>query len=260
MRRILWIIFLVLGSTSLLKAQSDTVTMANPHLVRTNPDTAENCLAPSVTVTATADTVCTGESVTIQAVVSANGLVPPSVAVGDILCTDSTFVKPSAWAGSGQTALGVVFFVDSTGLHGWAVNLTDQTSSLKWSNSNEDVPNLTNRASFFSSTDSLSQYSGYFNTQCMLDAGTAVQYPVAYGVDFENGWYVPDIVQLNLLMSQFFFVNPTLQLLGSSFNMTQSYWSSTEHSSSKAWMMSLIGRIEIENKSNSHLVRSIRNF
>jgi hypothetical protein len=192
--------------------------------------------------------------------VSGNGVVVPLVAIGDILCTDSSFVKPSDWATSGQTAWGVVFYVDSTGSHGWAVSVASQISSSKWSSSNVDVLDLPNRISFISNTDSISQYSGYYNTQYIRAAGTATQFPAAYSVDFDNGWYLPDIVQLNLLMAEYYFVNPTFQMLGASFNTSQSYWSSTEYSSNKAWIVSLVGTLETEYKSASHLVLSVRDF
>ena len=92
------------------------------HLTLTDP--------PQVTVTATDDTVCAGDAVTLAAVVqNASAVVipppPPAVAIGDILCTDGSTVKPSEYASSGKTAMGVVFYVDNTGEHGWAVHLQD---------------------------------------------------------------------------------------------------------------------------------------
>ena len=156
--------------------------------------------------------------------------------------------------------MGVVFYVDSTGSHGWAVKVTGQVPSSKWANSYGDVPYLTDRYSFLSASDSVQHYSGEYNTQCILAAGDATQFPIAYVVDVEDGWYVPDIVQLNVLMSEYYYVNPTFQMLGFPFNMTQNYWSSTEHSSSKSWMMNVSGGMKTESKTASHLVLSIRGF
>lgn len=43
---------------------------------------------------------------------------------GDVLCTDGSTVKAADYAGGSKTARGVVFYVDTTGQHGWAVKLT----------------------------------------------------------------------------------------------------------------------------------------
>ena len=50
------------------------------------------------------------------------------VHVGDIYCTDNTTVSPENFATSGKTALGVVFFVDNSQQHGWALALNDAGS------------------------------------------------------------------------------------------------------------------------------------
>lgn len=258
MKKILWIILLLLGSSSLVKAQSDTVVMVHPHNDVFDGDTDPDCLTPAVTIVRSVDTVCEGDSVTLQAVVSENGIMISPIVVGDILCTDNSIVKPSEWPSEGQTAMGVVFFVDTSGMHGWAVSLEDYTVQVKWANANVNVVNLSNRQSFFINGGTLSQYSGYYNTQCL--AATPGLCPVVSAVDFDNGWYVPDIVQLNILISQYYFVNSSLLLVGTSFNLNQNYWSSTPYSQSKAWMENFQGKVMPENKSNTHLVRSIRNF
>lgn len=70
-----------------------------------------------------------------------------SVSIGDILCTDGSTVKPEQFALSGKTAKGIVFYVDDTHLHGWAVHLYYQGSTL-WSPVSYDIPDLPNYKTF----------------------------------------------------------------------------------------------------------------
>lgn len=59
----------------------------------------------------------------------------PVVGVGDLLCADGTTVKPDDYASSGKTAMGVVFYVDTTGVHGWAASLrTPGVYGCVWNN------------------------------------------------------------------------------------------------------------------------------
>ena len=59
--------------------------------------------------------------VIIMTLVSVSLYGQEQVHVGDILCTDNTVISHDAFASSGRTALGIVFFVDNTQQHGCAV-------------------------------------------------------------------------------------------------------------------------------------------
>ena len=63
------------------------------------------------------------------------------VHVGDILCQGNLIYSPSIYPSSGATAIGVVFYVDYTGQHGWAVALQD-AGSYQWgcTNTSCDTP------------------------------------------------------------------------------------------------------------------------
>jgi hypothetical protein len=145
------------------------------------------------------DTICEGESVTLTALV-----VYP--APGDILCTDGSIVKLQDWPVQGKTAKGIVFFVDDTKMHGYAVALTRRNSN--WSNQSTTVNGL--HANWRAA---IRDFNGAQNTQAIR----ALNYPVTqnYGnVDFTQGWYLPSAGQLNLLFGTLRNVNLGLQAVG----------------------------------------------
>lgn len=234
----------------------------------TQVDTLHLTLLPplQVTVTVSNDTVCEGDAVTLDAVVlNADDFIAPStpaVAVGDILCTDGTTVKPSEFSSSGKTAMGVVFYVDNTGEHGWAMHLQDQGTDVQWSPIGQyaDIPMLTN---YSEPRDAIMDLDGYSNTQNIRNAGPATQYPAAYAVDFANGWYLPALGQIRLIFSEMVTLNTSLQVVGGTqfpMNNYYYYWSSTEESSPFAWNVSYGGSMGSYGKGFNHRVRSIRNF
>jgi hypothetical protein len=221
--------------------------------------------ATEVSVTATADTVCSGGTVTLQASAT-HSVVAPPLAVGDILCTDGTTVKPSAFAASGKTALGVVFYVDNTGEHGWAVHLDDQSTGIFWTPAGqfEDIPTLNN---YTEPRDAIMDLDGYSNTQKIRNAGDASRYPAAYAVDFDNGWYLPAAGQLRLLIAETLTLNQSLQVVnGTLFRVNEYYfyWSSTEYGLNRVWEVSDTGNTSHYDKNTANIeyigVRSIRNF
>ena len=215
---------------------------------------------PEATITVTTDTICEGEEVTLQASNSSSGLVlhVPPVAIGDILCTDNSIVKPADWPVVGKTAKGIVFHVDNTGEHGWAVHLQDQGTNLKWGGYGIDIPALPNQTG----TNIFTDLNGYSNTQAIRAAGNASTYPAAWAVDFNSGWYLPANGQLRVLLSVIVFVNATLDVVeGQQFPMNESfmYWSSTECSNIYAGFLrnNAMGGIL---KSSNGKVRSICSF
>lgn len=212
------------------------------------------------TITVTADTICEGEEVTLQAVATIHN---KTIAIGDILCTDGTTVKPAEYSNSGKEAMGIVFYVDNTGRHGWAVNLHDQSSGIPWSPSGswEDIPTLVNH---LSSRAAIKDLDGYNNTMKIRAAGDNNAYPAAYSVDFANGWYLPAAGQLNLLYAELVTINASLQIVGGTqFSMYSSltYWSSTEYTIHYAYYLASGELISgYDNKGVNFSVRSTRDF
>ncbi len=221
---------------------------------------------PQATISVSADTICEGDEVSLQgAAVSATPVFyVPTVAVGDILCTDNSIVKPSDWPVAGKTAMGIVFYVDNTGEHGWAVHLQDQDYGYQWGGYGSDIPNLTN---YTMTHDALYDFDGYYNTQVTRNYGNSNVYRTVWMVDFNNGWYVPALGQLNVLVSEILVLNASLQIVnGIPFPMDNnySYWSSTEYNQNYVWAIFGYGQVRYDLKQNSyynnHRLRSVRDF
>lgn len=220
---------------------------------------------PEVSVVANSDTICLGADVTLQARIDTLPIpasVAPAVSIGHILCTDGSVVKPSDWPVSGKTAAGIVFYVDQTGAHGWAVSLQQQETAVRWSpfTSYSDIPTLTN---YDNAQNACFDLDGYNNTLKIRDAGDATIYPVAYAMDFDNGWYLPAAGQLRLLCAEIVTLNASLQIVGGTqfpLNTTMDFWTSTEHEAAMAWVVSLGGSLAHYLKSFQCKVRGVRNF
>lgn len=183
--------------------------------------------------------------------------------MGDILCEGDLIVSPANYNANAHTAKAVVFYVDNTGQHGWAVALQD-AGSYAWGcyGSDMPIPNYGNKRQAIYDLD------GYENTSIVREhcsGNTAF-----YAVDFENGWYVPTIGQLNYLYGNLMEVNAGLTLVGgTAFQVGTGweYWSSTEYSSNYAWCLSSSGELDSYNysgynygKGGSRRVRGVRAF
>lgn len=139
-----------------------------------------------------------------------------AVNIGDILCTDGSTVRPELYASSGKTAEGIVFYVDDTDSHGWAVALNDQSSSIKWCSEGQygfDIPDLPNIANARAAMHDL---DGHGNTGIIRRQGNSTQYPAAWAVDYNNDWYLPSGGQLRYLYSYAPEINASLQIVGGS--------------------------------------------
>lgn len=218
-------------------------------------------------ISTTADTICEGAEVTLQTETVASSdmvLHVPPVAIGDILCTDNSIVKPADWPVAGKTALGVVFYVDNTRLHGWAVNLHNQSDgNMKWSSQTTDIQGIPN---YTIGRYAINDFSGYTNTLYARSAGNAASYPIIYSIDFDNGWYLPSAGQLRILLAQLYNINPSLAISGGTPFPTNSnwwFWSSTEYDATKVWTVQENGMMDITGKngtSGALQARSVRSF
>lgn len=91
--------------------------------------------------------------------------------VGDILCTDGTTIHRCEWPIDGKTAKGIVFYVDDSGYHGWAVHLRNQ-GDFVWTNSDKQqlVPGL---SICNSNTLALADMDGFANTKIIRSEATS---------------------------------------------------------------------------------------
>lgn len=130
---------------------------------------------------------------------AANAQATKKPEVGDILCTDGTFVAPHKWASATtKTAKAVVFYVNSkTPNKGLAVAIKD-LGRFQWcTNDKEDVAALPNNVK--------RDFAGRANTKA-LRAMPAADYPAAHAIsaaDWAAGWYIPATGELRLLYDQY---------------------------------------------------------
>lgn len=223
---------------------------------------------PSVSTIPYPAVLCVGGETVIHALTPNSSLMLNSdlslVHVGDILCTDNTFVHPQNWP-TGNTPKAIVYYVDPTGEHGWAVNLHDDGNPGAWGTNAQwpaelDIPDLVDcgnaRAALF-------DYEGYMNTYHIRNYYPSEYYPAAYSVDFEDGWYLPAAGQAYQLYTAIPFINPSLELVGGtpiSPNTEWNYWTSSEINSLTVWVLNFSRGLYNESKNHFASVRSIRSF
>ena len=191
--------------------------------------------------------------------------------IGDILCEGNYVVSPANFNASSDSPIGVVFYVDNVGKHGWAIDLQD-AGSFTWGPNNQNTP-LTN----YNNSDRLAIYDldGYRNTEVIYaayhdnDSIFNTDYQAFSAVDFENGWYLPAIGQLNYLYGNLIDVNSGIYLAGGApieTGINWRYWSSTEHGSQGAWFLQASGLLFGDGgygdprKPSTYRVRAARNF
>jgi hypothetical protein len=164
------------------------------------------------------------------------------VAYGNVV----SFTTPALVIG-GNIDGGVVFDIDTTGLHGLVCAPADQ-GEASWSNGS------------YITTNAGATQNGYFNTGVIYNAegvtGTyAALICVNYGDwDWYTGyeWYLPSKDELNMLYNE---KDAVGGLSGGE------YWSSTEADSTNAWLQDFSsGKQTTSDKAVAHHVRAIRAF
>ena len=192
--------------------------------------------SPELSIRLEGDSVlCAGRPVALHAMGAGAVVGFPPVSVGDILCTDNSIVTRDAYLESGKTAMGVVFYVDESGEHGWAVGLDYISgSSKKWGKLG-DIPELGNCTDLSSPC----AFDGYNNTRIIREAGDAMDYPLAWAVDFPGGWYIPAVGQLHVMATVVPYLKASLEITGGSlFNFVNSgtSFSSSQYNANDVWM------------------------
>ena len=197
---------------------------------------------------------------TVLFIVIALPLAKAQVHVGDILYEDNSVGE------SGGKAIGVVFYVDGTKQHGWAVALNDE-GELSWGPNWVSTP-VPDRTSL---QGALADVNGYANTKKILslDNPADIYYPAFEAMDFSNGWYLPAVGQLKKLYRNLDKVNAGLSAAGGtviSIEEGNEFWSSTEYSSSSSWFMDWKGKMHCKDvtyngtKDARRIVRGVRSF
>lgn len=191
-----------------------------------------------------------------------------NVRIGDILCvqgTDTITVHPIDY---NEGAIGVVFYVDETGHHGWVLHPDIQAQGILWSYECDLPWGLT---AWHSIREAIYDLEGYDNTGFLRTASQYdhSRYPGAWVIDYEHGWYWPSIGQLNILYGSAPIINNSLkQIGGAQMQGKWYYWSSSVYGFDNdcALYLGYDGRMGAIIKSRQYLgeipmcIRSIRNF
>ena len=217
------------------------------------------------------DTTRLGVSVTTPELTFRDDVIPPTIAVGDVLCDDGSIMKVDSFLVSGKEAKGVVFHVDRNG-KGLAVALTDAyPNTCNWVNASVE-PQIKSKHYSFNTNEVFSDTNGYGNTiylkeqaESVNENGFQVNAPALYYCYYYNhhtsttgsshvGWYMPSAGEMNLLFANAMEVNATLGELNSVFPHIQRitrpyYWVSTGFNwVGKAYIFTSSGKLE--NNSN----------
>jgi len=200
--------------------------------------------APTVNIVTDEEEVCEGDEVVLQAVVE-------QASIGDILCTDGTFVHPADWSSSdGKTPKGIIFYVDGTGNHGWALGL-EEWQSVVWNATATLVQGLTNRAT---SREAIQDIDGLGNTLAIRKGSNATQFPAAFKMDISQGWYLPALGQLRYMYAHLYSINNSLDIIGQNkipVNSRWLYWSSTQKDAQQKWEMGFKGNVLLNDGTSS---------
>ena len=191
-----------------------------------------------------------------------------TVSIGDIMCvqgTDTIIVHPQDYTEGG---IAVVFYVDETGQHGWALHPQIQAHQIYWSYTYELPWGLTGWQSI---RDAIYDLDGYDNTGFLRAASQNdhSKYPGAWAVDYEHGWYWPALGQLNILYGNAPIVNNSLkQIGGTMMKGPWVYWSSSTYGfdndcalyQASSGAMGAVVKTRTDMPQAPLEVRSIRNF
>jgi len=210
----------------------------------------------SVTIEPEDAAVCDGDSIILYAVIH-------RASIGDILCTDGSIIPPDEWSSAnGKTAKGIVFYVDASDQHGWALDLKDEPGSFKWCTSYDQVRSLTDRAT---AREAILDINGYNNTKALRDAAKSNPnlFPVVGQLDLSQGWYLPALGQLRYMYAYIHTINHSLEILGGDtikVDTEWSYWTSTQYNAKMKWKLDHTGSVSNAKGITEHKVRGVCSF
>ena len=154
---------------------------------------------------------------------------------------------------------GVVFWVDSTGLHGLVCAFSDYESRVAWGCFGTDLPSVPNVQTFpLPSGLGAEIGDGITNTNGILSATDCPEAPAALAArSYGPEWFLPSINELNEM-----YVNKAdLEAVPGFAPFEGVYWSSTEHSRFQAWWQFFnVGFQRTTLKLSPVYVRAVRAF
>lgn len=234
----------------------------------------------NVSILNSQDSICAHQedSVTLEVVGDNYHAIPsmceiPEIAIGDVLCEDGRIVKLNDYVQT-DNAVGIVFYVDSSAMHGWVVALQN-SGSVRWAANPWNIENIEGIQDCMTIRQAVKDTGGQNNTQVIRhledSLGLSNSFP-AFDVigDVGMNWYLPAAGQLRCLFANIVKINESLGVLASfgvitgTFAMDSDfdyYWSSSETRSNKACVVSTIGAVSLDSSKNYPCkVRAIKSF
>ena len=184
----------------------------------------------------------------------------------------------------------VVFYVFEDGNHGWAVSLTDCSTTNFWSVAGNCItvgqssdpehpatdpiipiqfPRIPVTANtVYGYSPYLENIEGWLITNQLhnfaedrYNSSAAGMYPAFYAGNFDNGWYIPTAGQMRKLYSSEILVQNTVIGLGGRWLGGRKYWTTTvANDSCPITLKGNTGKLEPSHISQPYYVRTIRNF
>jgi hypothetical protein len=145
--------------------------------------------------------------------------------VGTTYGAQQTFTTSSTLALGVTYQGGIIFYLDSTNLHGMICAPSDQSGSLLW---------LVCGGTAISGANGTAVGTGAQNTEDILNScnePSSAAYSCSHlTIDGKSGWFLPSKGELSLIYS-----NLKVNGLGN-FNSSNTYWSSSQDGSGEAWI------------------------
>lgn len=175
-----------------------------------------------------------------------------------ILATDNTLVKRVDWVSSGKIAVGIAVLDDK---YRFIIAL-EQSDFISWGGYNIDITTLT---SFTSGSEAFADFDGKSNMDKIITAIGSLSAPAAnycktysYQNKSIGTWYLPSLGQLDLINKNNTEINACLAVVDGTSLDDVYYWSSTNNSFSKAWLLNLLSsQADIDNKDRKFRVRAV---
>lgn len=158
----------------------------------------------------------------------------------------------------------MVYWVDSTGTHGLICSIGDQSNALRWNAGTNG----------FTCAKASGMGAGMKNTCIIIPSQVAIGddgniYAARLANEYTNSvagvqygdWYLPSLVELNVMFQNRFIINATAVVHGGTAFSNGFYWSSNEVDAAGAYYQNFSNGIQDDDtKTSTHHVRAIKRF
>ncbi|MBQ9509677.1 MAG: hypothetical protein IJR53_09725, partial [Bacteroidales bacterium] len=154
---------------------------------------------------------------------------------------------------------GIVCYVNpSNAQKGWVVALNDLEGTYALWTSGDRPAGLNNSKPANYAISSWTD-NGKTNTKILLESGKS---PAAESVDFYNGWYIPDAIQLRRMYGYYAVILTAIADAGGNVSdfTNFSHWSSSTESLSKGWVVTTSGGYSSADATSKYHIRLVRDF